>query len=63
VDSSREHWVSDLTILGRSEHTDLTPWHCLPKEIRVQVLRDRIWAYEGVLGADARGINITWDRV
>jgi hypothetical protein len=34
----------------------------LPKEIRVQVLRDRIWACEGALGEVARGMNIAYEE-
>jgi len=34
----------------------------LPKEIRVQVLRDRIWACEGALGEVARGMNIAYGK-
>lgn len=44
------HWTSELTFPERLEHTDLTLWHCLPKEIKVEVLRARIWACDGALG-------------
>jgi hypothetical protein len=40
----------------------LTPWNCLPKEIRVQVLRDRIQACEGALGKVARQINTAYGK-
>jgi hypothetical protein len=40
----------------------LTPWHCLPKEIRVHILRDKIQAWEGSPGEDARGVNIAYGK-
>ena len=52
------HWISELTFLERLELTDSSPWHCWPKKIRIQVLRDRTWAWEGALGEAARGMNI-----
>jgi hypothetical protein len=36
----------------------LNPWHPLPKDISVQVLRDWIQSCEEALGEAARGINI-----
>jgi hypothetical protein len=51
-------WISELTFLERLGHTDLTPWHYLPKGIKVQVLRYRIWACEEALREAARGIKI-----
>jgi hypothetical protein len=51
-------WISELTFLEILKHTHLTPWHCLSKEIRVQILKDRICACEGVLGESERGTNI-----
>lgn len=56
-------WISELTFLERWEHTDLSPWCCLPKETRVPILRARIQACEGALGEAARGINIAHGRV
>ena len=44
------YWISELAFLERLEHTDLTLWHCLPKESRIHILRDRIQAWEGALG-------------
>lgn len=44
------------------EHTDLTPWHCLPKEITVHILRDRILACENTLGEAGRRINIACEK-
>jgi hypothetical protein len=55
-------WISELTFLERLGHTDLTPWHHLPKETRAHVLGDGSQACEGALGEVARGMNIAYGK-
>lgn len=62
MDPGRGQWISKLTFLETLEYNDLTPWYGLPKERRVQVLRARSQACEGVLGEAVRGISIAYGK-